>query len=216
MPLSQMITPPNPALESMLLATRTSHRASNHPQLPACPVLQMETSCGLERLQFTPGLWTVSPKAEHQHLYHFRAEKHLLVSGLYVCVCVCLHTHTSRVPLYDQCCNKHPCTQAFGQMPLFLWNRFPGVGLLGQRAYVFLILMDFFRLISKMAVIIYISTSNDLEHTSPPQHKIDVEALFNFASLEGANQYLITTLIYMPLNSKKFEHLSIQLDIFLL
>lgn len=114
MPLSQMITPPNPALESMLLATRTSHRASNHPQLPACPVLQMETSCGLERLQFTPGLWTVSPKAEHQHLYHFRAEKHLLVSGLYVCVCVCLHTHTSRVPLYDQCCNKHPCTQAFG------------------------------------------------------------------------------------------------------
>lgn len=49
-----------------------------------------------------------------------------------------------------------------------------------------------------------------------PPHAIGVEALFNLASLKGANSYLITTLIYILLNPNEFNHLSILLDNFLL
>ena len=101
---------------------------------------------------------TVNPEGKHYHLYHFSAERHLLQGAG---VCVCPHTQAPCMHLSDQCCNKHPCTWALRWRLSFLWNRFPGVGLLGQRAYVFLISMDFSWLISKKVVIIYIFTSND-------------------------------------------------------
>lgn len=45
-------------------------------------------------------------------------------------------------------------------MPLFLWDGFLGVGLLGQRVCVFLILKGIARLLSKKTVAIHISSSS--------------------------------------------------------
>lgn len=151
MPLTQVIIPPNPALESTLLATVRSHGASTAARWRPpgdCEDRSLPQASGLWALGETPTIYTTSL---------LRGICFVSRLGVYVCVC----TFASWAPLYDQCCHKHPCIRAFRWMPLFPRNRFPGVGLLGQRAYVFLILMDFSRLISKMAVIIYISTSKD-------------------------------------------------------
>lgn len=128
------------------------------PNCPPSPALEVKTSYGLKDHSLPWGLWTVNPEGKHYHLYHFSAERHLLQGAG---VCVCPHTQAPCMHLSDQCCNKHPCTWALRWRLSFLWNRFPGVGLLGQRAYVFLISMDFSWLISKKVVIIYIFTSND-------------------------------------------------------
>lgn len=159
-----MVTPPSPALESKLLVKDKRKWAFDHPQLSALPRTQGEDLLWTERSQFTLRpldcemvqmiLW------KQCHLYHFSAERHLLwVAGGGVRVCP--HTQAPCMHLYDQCCNKHPCTWALRWRLPFLWNRFSGVGLLGQRAYVFLISMDFSWLISKKVVIIYIFTSKD-------------------------------------------------------
>ena len=176
-----MVTPPSPALESKLLVKDKRKWAFDHPQLSALPRTQGEDLLWTERSQFTLRpldcemvqmiLW------KQCHLYHFSAERHLLWVAGGRCMCMpahtgamhaplrsmlqCLHTQAPCMHLYDQCCNKHPCTWALRWRLSFLWNRFSGVGLLGQRAYVFLISMDFSWLISKKVVIIYIFTSKD-------------------------------------------------------
>ena len=67
-----------------------------------------------------------------------------------VCAQVCTHTrHRARLHLHHQRCNKHPGTGALRRRLFFLRNISPGVQLLGQKPYVFLMLMDFSRLISK-------------------------------------------------------------------
>ena len=140
MPLSCMVTPPSPALESKLLVKDKRKWAFDHPQLSALPRTRGEDlfqsivypeASGLRTLRESTIIYTTSL---------LRGICFGLAGGG---VCVCPHTQAPCVHLYDQCCNKHPCTWALRWRLSFLWNRFSGVGLLGQRGYVFLISMDF-------------------------------------------------------------------------
>ena len=156
-----MVTPPSPALESMLLVKDRRKWASKHPQLSTLPQTRGGDLLWTEKITVYPGASGPWALRESTVIYTIS-----LLRGICfvprVCVCVCLHTHRHRACTATiKAAIKHPCTWALRWRLSFLWNRFPGVGLLGQRAYVFLILMDFSRLISKKAVIIYVSTSND-------------------------------------------------------
>lgn len=74
----------------------------NHPHHPR---LKVQTYCWLKRSQFTSGLWAVSPKRKFWHTVS-RLRGICFVSR----VCVC--RWAPGMHLYDQCCNKHPCTWA--------------------------------------------------------------------------------------------------------
>lgn len=178
----------------MLLAQARRKRASYHPWL--CPPHSQTTRSRGEDL-----LWTGKSLPQPSGLWASRESTAIYTISLLrgtgfvfcVCACVCMHACTPWMHLCNQCCNNHPCIWTLRWILLFLWNRFPGVGSLGQRIYVFLILMDFSRLICKKAVIIYISTSNAgmMSMLLTTSHAIGVETLFNFASRKSVNEYLV-------------------------
>lgn len=147
---------------------------------------------GGEDHSFPRGLCTMSLR-ESSVTYTISLLRGICIVSRCVPMCVHVYTHTGHnacLHLHNQCCNKHPDTGVLWRMLLFLGNIFPGVQLLGQKPYVFLIWMDFSRLISKKITIIYTSTSNDSEHTFPP-YAISVGTLFNIASLQGPHRILL-------------------------
>lgn len=144
-----MVTGPSPALESKLLVKDERKRAFSHPQLSTLPRTGGEDLLWTERSQFTLRPLDCEPWGKALSFIPLLCWKAFASGG--GCMCMSAHTGTMHAP----------STWALRWRLSFLWNRFPGVGLLGQRAYVFLISMDFSWLISKKAVIIYIFTSND-------------------------------------------------------